>query len=292
MAGEEIVIRDDKGTEHVFPPGFDKQKAIAIVKAATTTQSPSETPGTNSGLAIAAASRVAPVAELVKQGGTAILAAPNAPRVIQRAIGAGVRAVATGTGAAIGGVPGAIGGAAMSEGLTPTQQTIRGWLGRSAPASSAAVSHTGDAVVNYIEAMGADVKNLKGAALEYAKKAGRAIIYDASGRASLVPAEAANAPAVAVKTAEPVLSRGVSALSRGLSVASGAQGALDLAQMSEPERRDIGFLGIGASVSDQDLMMGLIEKRGMTPQRAAFAVAKGDGAKMSSLMNAYIKAKK
>lgn len=278
----------------MFPPGFDKQKAIAIVKAATTTQSPSETPGTNSGLAIAAASRVAPVAELVKQGGTAILAAPNAPRVIQRAIGAGVRAVATGTGAAIGGVPGAIGGAAMSEGLTPTQQTIRGWLGRSAPAASAAAAETGDAVVNYIEAMGADIKNLKGAALEYAKKAGRAIIYDASGRASLVSAEAAKAPVVsATRAAAPAVSRNVTgAVSRALSVASGVQGALDLAQMAEPERRDIGFFGIGASMSDQDVMMGLIEKRGMTPQQAALAVAHGDGNKMSSLMNAYIKAQK
>jgi len=32
MAEQEIVIRDDSGTEHVFPAGFDPQKAIAIVR--------------------------------------------------------------------------------------------------------------------------------------------------------------------------------------------------------------------------------------------------------------------
>lgn len=34
---------------------------------------------------------------------------------------------------------------------------------------------------------------------------------------------------------------------QALSTASGAQGALDLAQMSDPKRQDIGFLGIGPS---------------------------------------------
>lgn len=34
MADGEIVIRDDAGAEHVFPPGFDPQKAAAIVRGA------------------------------------------------------------------------------------------------------------------------------------------------------------------------------------------------------------------------------------------------------------------
>lgn len=36
MADQELVIRDDAGQEHVFPPGFDPQKAVAIVKQQTT----------------------------------------------------------------------------------------------------------------------------------------------------------------------------------------------------------------------------------------------------------------
>lgn len=37
---------------------------------------------------------------------------------------------------------------------------------------------------------------------------------------------------------------------QALSTASGAQGALDLAQMAEPTRKDIGFLGIGGGTPD------------------------------------------
>lgn len=70
------------------------------------------------------------------------------------------------------------------------------------------------------------------------------------------------------------------------------QGINDWAQMAEPDRKDIGVMGIGHSVSDQELMDGLITKRGMTPQQAAMAVAQGDGRKLASLMNAHIKAMK
>ncbi len=40
----------------------------------------------------------------------------------------------------------------------------------------------------------------------------------------------------------------VAPYAQALSTLSGAQGALDLAQMAEPDRRDIGFLGVGPSV--------------------------------------------
>ncbi|MES2088474.1 MAG: hypothetical protein V4532_00605, partial [Pseudomonadota bacterium] len=64
----------------------------------------------------------------------------------------------------------------MSEGFTPTQQTIRTWLGRTA--ANAAASPANDAVVNYIEAMGGDVKNLSGAALEYAIETDCQAVFD------------------------------------------------------------------------------------------------------------------
>ncbi len=176
------------------------------------------------------------------------LSAPNAPRIIQRAIGAGVRGVSTAAGAAVGGVPGAIGGAAISEGLTPTQQTIRGWLGRTATKAAESADPASDAVTNYIESMGANANNLTGASLEYAKKAGRAILYDASGKAALVPSEAAAVAPVATPVAKAISA--AAPYVKAISMASGAQGVLDLAQLAEPKRKDIGFFGVGSGTPD------------------------------------------
>lgn len=206
-----------------------------------------ERSGTSSALTLAATEKAVDGA---RRATSAALAHPNAPRIIQRAIGAGVRGASTAVGAHIGGVPGAVGGAAMSEGFTPTQQTIRGWIGRPTPNMTSAAS-AGDAVTNYIESMGANPNNLTGAALEYAKKSGRSVLYDASGTARLVPAEA-----VAQTVAQPV--KATSGFFRGkvapaLSKLNVVQGALDLTQMGEPERKDIGFLGIGQSQDANDI---------------------------------------
>lgn len=63
-----------------------------------------------------------------------------------------------------------------------------------------------------------------------------------------------------------------------LSTASGAQGALDLAQMAEPNRQDIGFLGMAGkgSASDQASVIGAQIKalvtQGMAPGEAARTV--------------------
>ncbi len=251
----------------------------------------SDVPLSSSALWFQGASKVLPVAERTVN---AALASPSAPRVIQRAIGAGVRGASTAVGAAVGGVPGAVGGAAMSEGLTPTQATIRGWLGRTP--TPPVPSTTGDAVIHYIESMGGDVTNLKGAALEYAKKAGRSILYDASGRASLVPSEAAatTAAPVAAKVGSSVVGK----LSRGLGVLSAVQGGLDLAQMAEPNRRDIGFLGIGKSIQNAPLpadaqdaiyvhaVKSLIAD-GAAPTKAAAIIAQGDPSKFARVITAY-----
>lgn len=256
----------------------------------------SEQPNSSGALWMQGAAKVLPAADKTVR---AALNAPNAPRVIQRAVGAAVRGASTAAGAAVGGVPGAVGGAAMSEGLTPTQQTVRGWLGRTASNAAASSAKASDAVVNYIEAMGADVTDLKGAALEYAKKAGRAILYDASGRASLVPAQSATTAttASAAKTAGSSL---LGKVAKGLSVASGAQGVLDLAQMAEPDRTDIGFIGVGQTKPiPQDKLDGIyasaiengIKNFGYSPSKAAAVIAKGDPKVFGDAMTAYMKSR-
>ena len=248
------------------------------------------------------ASRAIPLAEQAVKAG---LGAPNAPRIIQRAINLGVRGAGAAAGAAVAGPAGATTGALISEGLAPTQQTIRGWLGRTAAQTAEkAAPSTGDAVVNYIEAMGANPENLSGAALEYAKKAGRAILYDSSGRASLVPSQAAAAEtaAVAAPTAAPAASSLLGKAAHGLSVLSAVQGGLDLAQMADPKRTDIGFLGIGAtqpehavSQNEQDAMwVKAIEQLtadGSSPTKAAAVIAHGNPQKFGQVMTAYMKSR-
>ena len=149
---------------------------------------------------------------------------------------------------------------------------------------------------------GANPANLSGAALEYAKKAGRAIIYDASGRASLVPAQAVTATAdvapVAAKTSSSLLGK----LATGLSVASAVQGGLDLAQMAEPTRQDIGFFGIGHSTDNTPTAAALkqigasvdavkfLVAKGVSPSDAMKQVTGGNPALMGPLMMAYMKA--
>lgn len=276
------VDYDALATKHGGAPDYE---AIARQHGAMTGD-PAEP--SSSALWMAAASKALPMAEQAVKAG---LNAPNAPRVIQRAIGAGVRGASTAVGAAVGGVPGAVAGAAMSEGLTPTQQTIRGWLGRTATAAATKAEPATDAVVNYIEAMGANPNNLTGAALEYAKKSGRAILYDASGRASLVPAEAATQTAApvtaAAKAAAPSL---VGRIARGVSLASGAQGLLDLAQMAEPNRKDIGFLGIAGSMPDLEVLTKAVA-HGANPAQAAAQIANGDMARFGKLMTAYMQSR-
>lgn len=252
-------------------------------------------PTSSSALWLQGASKAIPLAEHTTK---AALNAPNAPRIIQRAIGAAVRGASTAVGASIGGVPGAVGGAAMSEGLTPTQQTIRGWLGRTATSAATASPSTADAVVNYIESMGADANNLTGAALEYAKKAGRAILYDAYGRASLVPAQSVVHPPP-TPTAMSPSSSALGNVARVLSILSAVQGGLDISQMAEPDRKDIGFLGMGATKDiPKDKLDAIYAdavangiKSGLTPSASAARLADGDVQKFSAAMAAYMKSR-
>ena len=89
-----------------------------------------------------------------------------------------------------------------------------------------------------------------------------------------------------------------------LNPAIGAQGMLDLAQMVEPAREDIGVLGIGKTPSqpsnqasrqkqqqDDIRRLRTLVARGTTPQEAARIWANGNTARYAELMNLYLKAK-
>lgn len=93
----------------------------------------------------------------------------------------------------------------------------------------------------------------------------------------------ANPIARALTAAEP--------LAKAVGAAAGPQGVLDLAQMAEPNRRDIGFFGIGGSIPDLEVLTKAVQL-GANPAQAAAAIAKGDPKRFGSLMMAYANAKK
>lgn len=90
-----------------------------------------------------------------------------------------------------------------------------------------------------------------------------------------------------------------------LEKAMGAQGVLDLAQMAEPARQDIGVLGIGRTPSaptnqqaiqaqqsaDLGRMKQLVDQ-GSTPAEAAAKWSNGSMSRYAELMNLYLKAAK
>jgi hypothetical protein len=76
-------------------------------------------------------------------------------------------------------------------------------------------------------------------------------------------------------------------VARAFGNAVSPQGMLDLAQMAEPDRRDIGFMGIGASMPDLEVLTKAVAK-GANPASAAAAITKGDPKKFGPLMAAYL----
>lgn len=73
---------------------------------------------------------------------------------------------------------------------------------------------------------------------------------------------------------------------QAVSTLSGAAGIGDLAQMAEPNRHDIGFLGIGQSLPDLDVLTAAV-KKGATPTQAAAQIANGDPRRFAQLVTAY-----
>ncbi len=94
--------------------------------------------------------------------------------------------------------------------------------------------------------------------------------------------------ASAIESAAPVL--------KAVSAASGAQSALDLAQMAEPSRKDIGTLGIGKSATpaEEDAMIvsavHSMVQQGSTPAQAAAVLSGKDPRKFAAIMTVYAKA--
>lgn len=75
-------------------------------------------------------------------------------------------------------------------------------------------------------------------------------------------------------------------VARAVSQLSGAQGVNDLAQIAEPTRKDIGFLGLAPSQPDLDVLRAAVAK-GANPTQAAAQLAGGDSTRFASLLTAY-----
>lgn len=67
---------------------------------------------------------------------------------------------------------------------------------------------------------------------------------------------------------------------------AGPQGLLDLAQVAEPNRKDIGFLGMGATPDNLTVLKAAV-KKGANPTQAAAQLAKGDPKLFAALLTAY-----
>lgn len=183
--------------------------------------------------------------------------AANHPAAVQKAIGAGVTGTAATVGGMFGGVPGAIAGGAI-RGATPTQAAIREGAGRLAGEAPAAARGAGRAmgVVNYAK----EVPGLKltpsnlvstgeaaSAVDNFAESMGQKIVrlYGPDNRMVLGPEvlQAPKAPGI-VRQA---VGKAAGAVGKVLSPLSAATGITDFAQTVEPDRTDIGVMGIGRS---------------------------------------------
>lgn len=267
------VIEID-GQLHEFPDDFtdaDIAAALGGGEAAPEQESDgSGIPGASASVgALRAAGAVAPAAGR----GVARFAA-NHPVGTQKAIGAGMTALASGVGAGVGSMfgpvgtlAGAVSGGAV-RGMTPTQQAIREWAGRG-------MGETADVAKAAGRAQGIQeyIKNTSGykvnpahileranglpAAENYAKSQGRELlkVLGADGRVAAGPTAdvAQKAPGVAgrlVTKGAGAAKTGLGVASKALSAVSGPMAMTDLAQTIEPNRRDIGVMGIGASQPD------------------------------------------
>lgn len=184
--------------------------------------------------------------------------AANHPAATQKIIGAGVSATAGGIGGAVGGVPGAVVGASI-RGVTPAQTVIRETAGRLAGETPAAARNAaqGLGIQNYAKELGTKVlpgdiinkPNAANAIEHYANSAEKGILrlYDAYGNVVSGPSSVNRIPS----TPKPgMIGKLAAKVAPVLGPLSAMTGATDLAQTVEPTRRDIGVMGIGASVPD------------------------------------------
>lgn len=165
---QEVVILDDSGTEHVFPAGFDPQRAIAIVRQ----QAPKESDV--GGLGLASAAKAVPLAA---QATTAFAQSPT----VAKTTGALARGLTT-----LGAVGHGIYSGSPSEVIAAPME---GW----------AAGKGGYFLGKGMQSIAKPVGHFLGRMAPYAQS---------------------------------------------LSTLGGAQGVGDLAQMAEPNRKDIGVLGM------------------------------------------------
>lgn len=192
----------------------------------------------------------------------------NHPAAAQKIGNAGVTAVAASAGGAIGGVPGAIAGGTI-RGVAPTQATIREVAGRMAGETPAVAANSGRAlgVQNYVrETTGLKVRpnsivstgEPARAADNFADSMGQRIVRILGPDGKVVVGPEAEMAAKAM--AKPgIIARASKAVGKVVSPLAPLQGALamtDLAQMAEPNRHDIGMMGVGHSLTpeEQDAM--------------------------------------
>lgn len=214
-------------------------------------QPPSGT-GTPTGVAMAARG----VPGIIKVGARGVAANPA---YAQKIINAGTTATAAAIGGNIGGIPGALAGGAV-KGMAPSQAGLRESAGRILGEAPDAARTAGRATgtVNYAKEMAG--MRLAPTDLISTGDAARAVdaqaeanglkvvrLYGADGKVAIGPeapvaTQPAARPGIMGRTAEKV-ARVAPALAR----VSGVTAVGDLAQAVEPNRRDIGVLGIGAS---------------------------------------------
>lgn len=262
MADEqpEVVIRDGAGTEHVFPAGFDPQRAAQIVREGAGA-APVEKSGTPVGTATAVTTGLKTGLVPAVQGTARIVA--DHPRAAQQAINTVSRAATGAIGAEIGGVPGAVVGASL-HGLTPTQGTLRTVAGEIAGETPQAASAAGraQAIINYAREQGVKlasshvIPSTENPALDnYAASQGSKILR------LYAPTGPAGTPGAGVQVVGPMtptdaptsmIAKALPKVARGLGYLNAATGVTDLAQMAEPKRQDIGIMGIGRSVPHDD----------------------------------------
>lgn len=194
---------------------------------------------------------------------TARVAAAH-PAATQKIIGAGISTAAGGAGAMVGGVPGAVVGASI-RGVTPTQAAIRQTAGQLGGETPAVATNAARAlgIQNYAkETTGLRVApgdiipkpNAANALEHYANAQERGILrlYGPDGTVVSGPEAIARLPDAAAPGA---VQRIAGRASRVLAPLQAAVGVTDLAQIAEPNRRDIGMAGMGASVTPADLQM-------------------------------------
>lgn len=245
-SGKALILEGEQPPSDSDVEQAAKEAGVSLVHASA------DQPPETAGGALAATTLARSVKPVVQKVAGAIADSPAAQRMTQKVIMGTVRGGGAMVGNTLGGVPGAIAGSAVTAGLTPTQATIRGTVGKlagEAPhVTDAAIK--AHAITEYGKGVGirvgpgAIVDNpAAGGALDsYAGSMGKRIVrlYGPSGEIVSGP------QAVAEQTAK----KGPGLLSKVGAVlpwVQGATGVTDFAQSVEPNRHDIGVAGIGRS---------------------------------------------